>query len=146
MKVFIGADHRGYDLAQKLDGFLKERGIETELLGTSDHASNDDYVDFAIQVGRKVAENRDNRGVVLCGSGVGMDIAANKIPGIRASLGYAVDQVKSARNDDDVNVLALGADFLQGELAKELVYAFLNTPFDSSERRVRRIEKIKNLE
>lgn len=146
MKVYIGADHRGYDHALVLEEYLKEQGVETELLGSNDHASEDDYVDFAIQVSRKVASDPVNRGVVLCGSGVGMDIAANKIPGIRAFLGYSADQVKSARNDDDVNVLALGADFTSPDTAKELVHAFLNTPFDNSERRVRRIEKIKQLE
>ncbi len=146
MKVYIGADHRGYDHALALEGYLKEQGVATELVGTNDHTSEDDYVDFAIQVGRKVAEDPSNRGVVLCGSGVGMDIAANKISGIRAFLGYAVDQVRSARNDDDVNVLALGADFTTQETSKELVDAFLKTPFDSSERRIRRIEKIKALE
>jgi len=146
MKVYIGADHRGYSLAQSLVAMLRQEGHDVEVVGSNDHASEDDYVDFAAEVGRKVAVDMQNRGVVICGSGVGMDIAANKINGIRASLGYSVDQVKSARNDDDINVLALGADFLDNNQAHVLVQAFLQTPFDDSERRLRRLEKITALE
>jgi RpiB/LacA/LacB family sugar-phosphate isomerase len=146
MKIFLGADHRGYALAQKLQTTLTGEGHDVSLVGSEDHSTEDDYVDFAARVGKDVAENPESRGVVICGSGVGMDIAANKINGVRASLGYAVDQVTSARNDDDINVLALGADFTDEESGHALVHAFLQTPFDASERRVRRLEKITALE
>jgi ribose 5-phosphate isomerase B len=146
MKIFLGADHRGYALAQKLKTTLTKDGHEVSLVGSEDHSAEDDYVDFAATVGKDVALNPQSRGVVICGSGVGMDIAANKIKGVRASLGYSAEQVKAARNDDDINVLALGADFTNEETGHELVQAFLQTPFDASDRRVRRLEKITALE
>lgn len=146
MKVYIGADHRGRELADSLERELKNQGHDVEVVLKDNNRPEDDYVDFAVEAARKVVTDPENRGIVVCGSGVGVDIAANKIKGVRASLGYSVEQVKSARNDDDINMLALGADFLDNEAARKIVTAFFETEFDASERRLRRIDKIKALE
>lgn len=146
MKIYLGADHRGFELGKALEQALVEGGAAVEHVGANALNPDDDYVDFGAEVGRRVASDSDALGIVVCGSGVGMDIAANKIKGVRAFLGYSKEQVRSARNDDDVNVLALGSDFTDIESAKELTKIFTETPFDSSEKRVRRVEKIKALE
>lgn len=146
MKVYIGADHRGYQLAQKLITYLHEKGIEVEHVGQALHSETDDYVDFAQLVGENVAATQEDRGIAICGSGVGVDIAANKIKGVRSVLGSSEKQVQSARNDDDVNVLSLGSDFLTDEEAKRLTTAFLETPFAKEERFIRRRDKLTQLE
>ena len=145
MKVYIGADHRGKTLATALVSWL-EKEHDVEFVGNHVDDPHDDYVDFAAAVGRKVSADPTSLGVAICGSGVGMDIAANKITGVRATLGYAKDQVVAARNDDDTNVLALGSDFLKEDDAKELVEVFLKTPFAHEERFIRRVDKVKELE
>jgi ribose 5-phosphate isomerase B len=146
MKIYIGSDHRGYALSRSITDWLNQRGEDTTVLGDLKPDPEDDYVDFASAVGRKVSEEDGARGIVVCGSGVGVDIASNKIPGVRSCLGYSVELVKSGRNDDDVNVLSLGSDFISFDSAKGLIDAFLHTPFSGEDRHMRRIEKIKQLE
>jgi ribose 5-phosphate isomerase B len=146
MKLFIGADHNGHALAMSLLEWAREQGQEAVFLGNTKADPNDDYVDFAVEVARKVAEEPETKGVVICGSGVGVDIAANKISGVRSCLGHSVEMVKSARNDDDVNVLSLGSDFTTEEAARGMVKTFLTTPFAGEERYQRRLEKVKQLE
>ncbi|MDP3762465.1 MAG: RpiB/LacA/LacB family sugar-phosphate isomerase, partial [bacterium] len=107
----------------------------------------DDYPDFARQVAERVAGDPEHsRGVLLCGSGTGMDAAANKVKGIRAALASSAQIARAARNDDDVNVISLPADFLSVEEAKEIAEVFLKTPFEAAERRVRRLQKIAEIE
>ncbi len=146
MVIYFGSDHRGTALKDNLLAFVKNLGYE--VLDTYPTPSpDDDYPDVAGIVGKKVAEDPVNsRGVVLCGSGAGVDIAANKVRGIRAVLGLNPDQVYDARHDDDVNILALAASFEEPEAAQAMVRVFLNTPFSGEERFVRRIEKIKEIE
>ena len=151
MKVYLGADHRGFKLAEELFVWFAENNIAVVNAGPSEYNPHDDYVDYAAEVAKRVSQvvgygHEDTRGIVICGSGVGVDIAANKIKGVRCGLGFSVEQVLSARKDDDINILALAADFIDEKQAKEIVKVFLETPFSGEERHKRRIEKIKKLE
>jgi ribose 5-phosphate isomerase B len=144
MKIYIGADHRGYQLKE----FLKDKLTDYDVIdmGAYEHAPQDDAVDFAALVSQKVAGDPSARGVLICGSGAGMCIAANKIGGIRCSVGHSADEVKASRHDDDLNILALPADFISQEESVEIVKAFLHTEFAPEERFVRRIAKTMELE
>lgn len=143
--IFIGADHRGWELKGKIEKWLAGRGYEFEDVGAFEHDTDDDYVDYAVMVGQKVTE-KNARGIVICGSGVGVDIVANKIAGVRSGLGFEMDQVHTARKDDNINVLALAADNMEEERAVKLVEQFLETEFVRSDKYLRRIEKIKRYE
>lgn len=146
MKIFIGADHRGFELKNEIKNWLLELGNEVNDCGAHSLQEFDDYVDFAKAVGEKVASEQGSRGIVICGSGAGVDIAANKINGIRSALGFNIEQVKAARSDDNVNILSLAADFTFFDDSKSLIEAFLNTPYNPTDNHVRRVTKIKNLE
>ena len=143
MKVFLGADHRGFELKEKLKEWLKDKGHAVEDMGAYKLDPEDDYPDFAFAVAGKVAENpSEHRGILICGSGAGMDIAANKIRGIRATVVWNTESASQARSHDDVNIIALAADWTSPEVAGEVVRAFLDTPFSGEERHMRRIKKI----
>ena len=144
MKVYIGTDHRGYDLKQALKEKLT--GYEVIDMGAMESTPGDDFVDYATLVAQKVASDTSSRGLLMCGSGAGMCIAANKTPGIRCAVGHNVAEVEAARHDDDINILALPADFIVPDEAEKLVSAFLSTEFVPEERYVRRIAKFKELE
>ncbi|HET9946512.1 MAG TPA: RpiB/LacA/LacB family sugar-phosphate isomerase [Patescibacteria group bacterium] len=146
MKVYIAADHNGFSLKEILKVHLMQKGIETVDMGAEEKIPTDDYPEYAKRVSEKVAKEEDSKGIVLCGSGVGICIASDKIKGIRCALGFDPRQVKDARNDDDVNVLALASEYLSEEKAKELVDVFLSSPFEPEERFKRRIEQIHQLE
>ena len=144
MKIAIGADHAGFALKERLSGKLKEAGHEVVDFGT-DSTESTDYPDFAAAVGRAVTSQECERGLLVCSSGVGMSIAANKIPGVRAALGVNADEVSYTRRHNDANVLAIGAKYTDEKLATELVETFLSTEFEGG-RHARRIEKINQLE
>ncbi len=145
--LYIGADHRGYNLKEALKIYLNELNYDFEDLGAKELNLDDDYPDFALAVAKKVAENPDeNRGVLICGSGVGVDIVANRVKGIRSALCFDAKQAQMSRNDDNANVLSLSADFISESLAKEIVKTWLETPFSGLERHARRIEKIRKIE
>lgn len=129
-------------MKEGLVAWLQEQGHDVHNMGATEYVEGDDYPDYAVRVAKEVAANSEARGVLLCGSGVGVAVAANKVPGIRAALLHDVTITKAARNDDDINVLALGADFISLEDAKKGISVFLTTPFSGEERHVRRIEKI----
>ena len=147
--IFIGADHRGFELKAKIAKWLAGRGYEFEDLGAYEYDHEDDYVDFAIAVAERVASSNQrlaSRAIVICGSGVGVDIAANKVMGVRCGLGWEADQVHAARKDDNINVLALASDNLEEEKALRLVETFLETEFVQSDKYLRRVEKISRFE
>ena len=147
MIIYIGADHRGFKLKETLKQFLQREGYTVNDMGNTEYLEGDDYPDFAKLVAQKVSANpADSRGIVICASGVGVDIVANKFPNIRSALGFSPDQVVEARSDDDVNVLALASDFLEEEEAKKIVSVWLQTPFYGEERDKRRIEKIRQID
>ena len=155
MKVFIGADHRGYKLKEKLKRWLAGMGYKIKDCGAIEEIPKDDYVTYAMKVAREMVgsamrndseASEGSRGIVLCGTGVGVDVVVNKVNGVRCGLGLNEEQVKAARHDDDINVLALAADYIGEEEAKKMVKAFLETEFGGKERYVRRLKKIKKLE
>lgn len=147
MNIVIGADHRGFAMKEGLVSWLTQEGRTVEDLGARDFTEGDDYPDYAVPVAQKTAQDPENtRGILLCGSGVGVAVAANKIAGVRAANIQSVDMAKTARNDDDINILCLGADLLTLDEAKAIIATFLDTPFSGLERHERRVEKIKKLE
>lgn len=147
MLIYIGADHRGFELKETLKKFLKDQGYEVIDVGNDHYDENDDYPDFAKLVGRVISQDPVNRrGILICGSGVGMDIAANKFKGVRSALVNNPDRAYLSRNDDDTNVLSLGADFSDEEQAEKILSTWLATPFSNKEHHKRRLEKIRQLE
>ena len=142
MKVFLGADHRGFELKEKLKEWLQAKGHAVHDLGAHRLEPDDDYPDFAVRAAEKVFADPESRGVLLCGSGVGMDFAANKVRGIRASVAWSVDAAAHARSHDDANIISIPADWTPPDQAAEIVRVFLDTPFSGDERHVRRIKKI----
>ena len=146
MVVFVGADHRGWQLKSHLVDWLRQQGYEVVDLGADTLDTDDDFVDYAVAVARQVRQQANHRGIVICGSGVGVDIAANKLAGIRCGLCCQTEQVRSARQDDNINLLALAADYLSLSQAEAMVEAFLSTPFADLPRFNRRLDKIKQLE
>lgn len=125
MTVFIGADHGGFNLKNELIDYLHEKNIRVEDLGAYELDPLDDYPEIAKKVAQAVLQNPEHIGIVICRSGVGVDITANRFKGIRSALGFNEVEVQKARQDDNVNVLALPADYLSFEEAQKLVDAFL---------------------
>lgn len=145
MKLVIGADHAGFELKTAMGDLLRSMGHEVLDVGAFNENPSD-YPDFAEAVGRAVLEGKAERGVLICGSGVGASVAANKIPGIRAGLCHDTYSAHQGVEHDDSNVLVLGARVIGIKLAEDLVRAFLNASFSKEERHVRRLEKVKALE
>ena len=146
IKIYLGADHRGFELKEKIKEKLKKHGYSYEDLGAYTYNPDDDYTDIAIKLGEEVSKNKQSKGILFCGSGVGVCIAVNKVEGIRAGLGGEIEIVKKAREDDDINVLCIPADFVDEEKAFALIEVFLNTPFKNQEKYIRRIKKIEEYE
>ena len=147
MLIYIGADHRGFNLKEKLKQFLLNKGYAVFDKGNDHYDENDDYPDFASLMAQEVAKESDNRrGILICGSGVGIDVAANKFKGIRSALVNNSDQAFLSRNDADANILCLAADFLDEDEAKKILTVWLQTPFSGEERHKRRIRKIGEIE
>jgi ribose 5-phosphate isomerase B len=145
MKVAVGADHAGFSLKGEIVAALREAGRDVIDVGAfSDEPS--DYPDFAEAVGKAIAEGRAERGILMCGSGVGVSVAANKIPGIRASVCHDTYSAHQGVEHDDMNVLVLGTRVVGRALARELVLAFLAARFSGEERHERRLAKIRALE
>lgn len=144
--IFIGADHRGFELKNRLKKRLIDEGYEITDLGNDHLDENDDYVIFAEKVARAVVENIDSFGVILCGSGAGVDMVANKIDGIRSALVFDVIRAKQAREDEDANVVSLPADTLDEESAIEIVKTFLTTDFSGAARHIRRLKELEKVE
>lgn len=143
--IYLAADHRGFQLKEKIKQWLVEWGYDHEDLGAFELDPADDYPLYA----KKVAESMDeldDRGILICGSGVGVDEVANKFDGIRSGLAISKEQIKSARNDDNINVLALAADFISEDEAREIVKTFLDTEFADEERFNRRLKEIGDIE
>ncbi len=145
MKICIGSDHGGFALKGEISKHLKAKGYEIIDIGTHDE-NPCDYPDFAVLVSNAVLEKRADKGIVICGTGIGISISANKIKGIRCALLSDVFSAKATREHNDSNVMALGARIVAGGLACEIVDAFLQTPFSNEERHLNRIEKITNIE
>ena len=147
MVIYIGADHRGFKLKNILVPYLRDMGREVVDCGAETLNMDDDYPTFALKVAREVAKNPESdKGILICGSGGGMNIAANKVKGIRCSLAISLVHVNAARRDDDINVVALPADFISEQEAKDIVKAFIETPFSGQQRYIRRIQELNSIE
>jgi len=146
MMVYIGADHRGFELKEEIKRWLDEKNIQFTDVGAHAKDPEDDFVEYAANVARSVAQDEGARGIVICGSGVGVDIAANKIKGIRSGIGFNAEQIKSATRHDMINVLSLPSDHTSSSEAKEIVTSFLESPYEEGEKYVRRVNKIAALE
>ncbi|MEN3001138.1 MAG: ribose 5-phosphate isomerase B [Armatimonadota bacterium] len=141
MKIFIGSDHAGYALKEALRDYLQQQGYEVEDLGVFSPEPAD-YPDIAHQLTAQVVAQPDSRGILICGTGIGMCIAANKRRGIRAAHATEPVSAQLARAHNDANVLCLGGRILGIELAKATVDAFLQTPFSGETRHARRVQKL----
>src|SRR6201995_1171055 len=140
MKIAIGADHAGFELKQKIRDYLKQQGIEVLDEGT-DSPESVDYPEYARKVSDDVAGHEADLGILVCGTGIGMSMAANKVPGIRAARVTSETDAQLSREHNDANVLTLGARVTAEDLAKRIVDVWLKTPFRAG-RHARRVEKI----
>lgn len=145
MKVFIGADHRGYQLKEKIKRILEKLHIEHEDLGNHVYDKDDDFPTFAKRVAQKVQKERGSFGILLCGSGVGVDIVANRFKNIRSCLAINPAQVAKVREHDDVNILSVAADYIDEAKTESFLRSFLFTPFQGEERQVRRLKQIEEI-
>ncbi len=147
MHIYMAADHNGFKLKNELKDWLKEQGHTVSDFGPEVYDKTDDYPDYGIKVARAVAEDPSSRcGIVLCGTGVGMAVVADKVKGVRAALIHDPAIAEAARRDDNTNVLALGASFITFGQAKQVVRAWLASTFLGAERHQRRIGKIQQYE
>ena len=144
MKIAIGSDHAATALKATISRFLEERGVEVVDVGTADPSVSVDYPDFGVAVARLVADGQVDQGVLMCGTGIGMSIVANKVPGIRAALVHDLSTARLAREHNDANVLVLGGRLVQDDLARQMVAEWLDRPFE--ERHQRRLDKIAEIE
>lgn len=146
MKISIGADHAGYEMKQQLIEWIQKLGHTVHDVGTFEPGKPDDYPDYAVLVARDILEGKADRGVLVCGSGVGVSVAANKFKGIRAGLCHDHYSAHQGVEHDDMNVLVVGARIIGQMLAQDVAEAFLKATFSGEERHVRRLNKVKEIE
>ncbi len=146
LRVAIGADHGGFPLKAELTPWLRENGYEVLDMGAETLIPTDDYPDYALAVAEAVAAGKAQRGIIICGSGIGACIVANKIPGVRACLCHDTYSAHQGVEHDDMNVLCLGARVVGRALATEVVEAFLKAEFSGEERHQRRLQKMLDIE
>jgi ribose 5-phosphate isomerase B len=147
MKIYIGADHNGFGYKDQLSQLLIRAGHEVVDVGDTKIDPEDDFPTFASQVVHELLSSKDPdaKGLLICGSGQGMCMAANRFKGIRASLCWNLDEARSARNDDDSNVLCLSSKYLQPEETATIVNTWLSTPFAGAPRFIRRLQELDQL-
>jgi len=145
-EIFLGSDHAGFELKEKIKERLNQRKIKYKDLGPSVYDGRDDYPDYAFKVAKMVSKNQSGRGILVCGTGAGMAIAANKVKGIRAVEAYDAHSARMSRLHNDSNILTIGARNVLPSKAIKIVDAWVNTSFSEEERHKRRIEKIKKFE
>ena len=146
MRIAVGADHAGVPLNERVIAELRALGHEVEDFGTHDPSEPDDYPDYALLVSRAVQSGRASVGILVCGSGAGVSVAANKLKGVRAVMCSDTYTAHQSREHDDCNVLCLGARVIGPELAMEIVRAFIAARFTNEERHLRRLRKIESIE
>ena len=143
--IYLGADHAGFHLKEELKKYLEELGYEYKDLGNKQLEPKDDYPDFAFVVAEKIVVSQE-KGILICATGFGMAMAANKIKGIRAAVCWDEFTALQSREHNDANILCLGGKVIDLETAKKIVRIWLETEFTGEERHVRRLEKIKDIE
>lgn len=146
MKIIIGADHGGFETKEKIKEYLLSNNFEVVDAGNLIYDAKDDYPDFAIAVAKKISANEAGKGIIICGSGVGACIAANKLKSVRACVCHDVYSAHQGVEHDAMNILCLGGRIIGIETAKEIVLAFVNARFSNEERHKRRLEKVLALE
>ena len=146
MKISIGADHAGYEMKQQLIDVVEKLGHTTGDVGTFEPGKPDDYPDYAQLVAEEVRSGKADRGILVCGSGVGVSVAANKFKGIRAGLCHDHYSAHQGVEHDDMNVLVLGARIIGPMMARDVAEAFVKASFSGEERHVRRLNKVKGIE
>lgn len=146
MKIALGADHAGFELKQELAKQIEDLGHEVLDLGAYEYDRLDDYPDFAEKVGLAVADHQADRGIVVCGSGIGASIAANKIRGVRAAICTDTYSAHQGVEHDDMNVLVLGARIMGTEIVRGVVESYLQAEFSNEERHIRRLNKVLAIE
>ena len=145
MKIGIAADHGGFELKEVIASLLS-KNHEVKDFGARAFNQGDDYPDFVVPMARALAANEIERGIAICGSGVGASIAANKVKGVRAALVHDTFSAHQGVEDDDMNLICLGGRIIGNELAKEIIATFLKAQFSGEERHKRRLEKVNKLE
>lgn len=146
MLIYIGGDHRGFKLKELLKSYIQGAGYEIHDV-KSEFEAGDDYPDVAKLVAEKIQLDPENRrGVLVCGSGVGADVVANKFARIRSVLAISPDHAIASRNDDNTNIISIAADFIDEATAKKIVSVWIQTPFAGEERHLRRLRKIEDIE
>ena len=146
MRIALGSDHAGFEMKQELAAFVKSLGHEVVDVGAFEYQAADDYPDFSAAVGRTVRDGQAARGVLICGSGVGASVAANKVRGVRAGLCHDCYSAHQGVEHDEMNVLVMGARVIGPALARDIVAQFLHATFSGDERHVRRLGKVTELE
>ena len=146
MKIAIGSDHAGFEIKEEIISFLKSLNLDFIDLGAHEFDSLDDYPDFAKAVGYAVRNNEVSKGILVCGSGVGASITANKIKGVRAGLCHDSYSAHQGVEHDDMNVLCIGSRIIGIELIKEIITSFINAKFSGEERHSRRLQKLLDIE
>jgi ribose 5-phosphate isomerase B len=145
-KVFIASDHAGFNIKEKIKKFLDKQKVPYHDAGPGEIISGDDYPDYAFKVASRVARNKNYRGILICGSGAGMCIAANKVPGVRAVAAYDKYTAKFSRLDNNTNILCLRGRKFSFRKMKKIISIWLNTNFSNEERHKRRLKKIEEYE
>jgi ribose 5-phosphate isomerase B len=146
VKIALGTDHAGFEFKNQLTIILAQQGVEVMEVGAHTYDADDDYPDFAEAVARAVADGRADRGILVCGSGVGASIAATKVNGIRAAMCHDTYSARQGVEHDDMNVLCMGARIIGIELAREIAIAFLGASFSGEPRHARRLAKVMAIE
>lgn len=145
--IYLGADHRGFQLKEELKKYLSDNGLEMEDIGAFEYDKDDDYPDFASLAAEKVSANPANdKAIVICGSGHGVDMVANKFRNVRAALCFNRQIAAQSREHEDANVLVLASDWLSLEEAKDIINVWLASNFDGADRNIRRLRKIQEIE
>ncbi|MBU1164384.1 ribose 5-phosphate isomerase B [Patescibacteria group bacterium] len=143
--IYIGADHAGFKLKEQIKRYFKSKDMSFEDLGNLKYEKTDDYPDYAFKVAKKVSQT-NSRGILVCGSGVGVCIAANKVKGVRATQPVNVSMAKQSREHDDTNVLCFGQNFIKIKDVKKIIDVWLKTKQSPAKRHKRRLNKIKKIE
>src|SRR3972149_7826681 len=146
MKIFLGADHAGFKIKESIKKILSEAGYNINDQGNIILDSNDDYPDYSLAVSKKVIDEEDSRGIIICGSGQGACIAANKMKGIRGAVISNIEEAIKSREHNDSNILCLSGWYLHEDEALAIIQKWLETPFSNEERHIRRLKKISDIE
>ncbi len=144
--IYVGGDHAGWELKEILENYLKEEGYKVVDMGNANLVEGDDYPDFGHAVAKRVVNDPGSHGIVICGNAQGICMVANKVKGVRAATGFNEDIARTAREDDNSNILCLPARFIKTDDAKKVTDTWLNTEFSGAERHVRRLEKVTQIE